>query len=53
MFALSPIQVSTMYKSATKKSVKWEVIEKLGIELERLPKPVRYDLSKLLNTMDG
>jgi hypothetical protein len=42
-----------MYKSATKKSVKWDVIEKLGIELDRLPKPVRYDLSKVLNTKDG
>ena len=53
VYALSPIQVSTMYKSSTKKSVKWEVIEKIGIELDRLPKPVRYDLSKVLNTKDG
>ena len=53
MFALSPIEVSKMYKDATRKSVKWQVIEELGIELDRLPKPVRYDLSKLLNTMDG
>ena len=40
-----------MYDSASRKSVKWSVIETLGIELPRLPKPVRYDLSILLNTM--
>tara|TARA_R110002020_G_scaffold80953_1_gene201525 strand:- start:716 stop:1213 length:498 start_codon:yes stop_codon:yes gene_type:complete len=50
VFALSPEQVKVMYDSASRKSVKWNVIETLGKELERLSKPVRYDLSKLLNT---
>ena len=50
VYALTPSQVSTMYDNATRKSVKWDVIETLGIELDRLSKPVRYDLSKVLNT---
>jgi len=50
-FALTPDQMKLMYDSASRKSVKWSVIETLGIELPRLPKPVRYDLSILLNTM--
>ena len=53
VFALSPHQVRLMYDSASRKSVKWHVIETLGIELERLSKPVRYDITKLLNTTLG
>jgi len=53
VFALTPAQVSMMYDNAERKSVKWQVIETLGIELERLPKPVRYDITKLLNTTLG
>ena len=49
-FAITPDQMKLLYDNATRKSVKWEVIEKLGIELKRLSKPVRYDLSILLNT---
>ena len=50
MFALTPHQVKLMYDSASMKSVKWKVIETLGTELKRLSKPVRYDISILLNT---
>ena len=53
VYALTPYQLDAIYCDATKKSVKWDVIETLGIELPRLSKPVRYDLSKLLNTMEG
>ena len=50
VFALTPQQMSVLYDNATRKSVKWDVIEKLGIELKRLSKPVRYDISILLNS---
>ena len=50
VFALTPHQVKLMYDSASMKSVKWKVIETLGTELKRLSKPVRYDISILLNT---
>ena len=53
VYALTPHQLDAIYCDATRKSVKWNVIQTLGIELPRLPKPVRYDLSKLLNTMEG
>jgi recombination protein U len=51
VFALTPSQMHMVYDNADRKSVKWNVIETLGIELPRLSKPVRYDLSILLNTM--
>ena len=49
VFALTPYQLDAIYCDATKKSVKWDVIETIGIELPRLSKPVRYDLTELLN----
>ena len=52
-FAVTPSQMQLLYDNAKRKSVKWKVIETLGIELPRLSKPVRYDLSILLNTMKG
>ena len=51
VFALTPSQMNMIYDNAERKSIKWEVIETLGIELPRLSKPVRYDLSILLNRM--
>jgi len=48
-FALSPNQVSNFYKGK-QKSIKWDIIEEKGIELERLSSPVRYNLSILLNS---
>ena len=48
-FAVTPHQMQLLYDRANRKSVKWSVIETLGIELPRLSKPVRYDLSILLN----
>ena len=53
MFALTPYQLDAIYCDATRKSVKWDVIETLGIELPRLSKPVRYDLTELLNRIKG
>mgnify|MGYP003138603716 CR=1 FL=1 len=52
-FAITPYQMNKLYDNAKRKSVKWHVIETLGIELKRLSKPVRYDLSKLLNRKKG
>jgi len=49
VFALRPDQMALIYDDAKRKSVKWNVIETLGTELKRLSKPVRYDLSILLN----
>ena len=51
VYALSPNQVDKLYKERGKsKSVKWKTIEDMGIELERLAKPVRYNISILLNS---
>tara|TARA_R100001463_G_scaffold55806_3_gene107580 strand:+ start:5864 stop:6382 length:519 start_codon:yes stop_codon:yes gene_type:complete len=53
VFALTPYQLDAIYCDATRKSVKWGVIETMGIELPRLSKPVRYDLTELLNRNKG
>ena len=53
VFAVTPYQLDAIYCDATRKSVKWDVIEKLGVELPRLSKPVRYDLTELLNRIKG
>jgi penicillin-binding protein-related factor A (putative recombinase) len=50
VFALTPYELDMIYCHANKKSVKWEIIETIGTELPRLSKPVRYDLTELLNT---
>jgi penicillin-binding protein-related factor A (putative recombinase) len=50
VFALKPSQIALLYDTTSRKSVKWNAIETLGIELERLSNPVRYDLTKLLYT---
>ena len=50
---MTPYQLDAIYCDATRKSVKWDVIEKLGVELPRLSKPVRYDLTELLNRIKG
>ena len=49
VFSLTATAVREMYKKAKKKSVKWEDIEnnKGCLELERIPNPVRWNLSKL------